>query len=570
MTAYGGFTKMRHVESRQESRESLSPVKVAAEIHNYHHRAHDGGAAVYLPDTNTIVALGAERVNRIKHSPNSVVAYSFLRDRLGGAGYMFGGSKDRYDPAPDRFQPIHHHMAHAASTYYPSGFPDAAVLVVDDRGYYGDGYNSTTIWTGQGTQLTPLEMNTEKKFPTQSIGHLYSGVTDYLGFGFLEAGKTMGLAAYGRDSDVAEWFRAFVRVEPDGRYSIDPTLNLAMRYLYSSFDDERGNLPEKPVAETVEELLRVLGPQRKKEEPINEKHIQSAWAVQDVLEKIMFGLAKRAKELSGSNRLCLAGGVALNSVVNGKIARSGLFDEIFIQPAAGDDGQALGKLLYRLHNEYGIDRIPAMRNAYLGPQYTDDEVRAALELHSDSVEWEEPDTDTIIKTTAEALSNQQVVGWFQGGSEIGPRALGHRSILADPRPGWMRDHVNFDIKHREWFRPLAPSIPLEDASEYFDTITPSPFMLVVSNVRHEKRTVIPAVAHVDGSARLQTVTQEDNGTYHTLIKEFGRITGVPVVLNTSFNVAGEPIVETPDDAIRSFLGMKLDLLVLQNNIVRRR
>jgi carbamoyltransferase len=561
---------MNRKELSQEFRESPQLREVAADIHNYHPRAHDGGSAVYLPNKNTIVSLGAERVDRIKYSPDSIAAYNYLRSRLGRQGYIFGGTKDKFEPVYIPDQDIHHHLAHAASAFYPSGFDNAGVLVVDDRGYYKDGYNSTTIWSGNNTDLRPLEMNTEIGFPTQSIGHFYSGITDYLGFGFLEAGKTMGLAAYGRKSEVMDWLGSFVQINSDGTYRIDPTFCQAMRYLYSDIEHGRVANPEKPVMDTMNAIASFLGHRREKTDPITQGHMDTAWAVQETLEQLMLGLAKRTKNLSGSSKLCLAGGVALNSVANGKIINTELFDEVFIQPAAGDDGQALGKLLYRLHTEYGIKRMPSMNTAYLGPEYSEEEVSAVLDKYRGELRFEKKDTCELLQLTAQALSKQHIVGWYQGGSEIGPRALGHRSILADPRSDWMRDHINFKVKNREWFRPFAPSVLLEKANEYFDIKAPSPFMLVVSDVKPDKRTVIPAVMHVDGTARVQTVTQTENGIYYELIKEFGRQTGVPVLLNTSFNVAGEPIIETPEDAIRSFLGTKLDLLVMHNYFIEKK
>ena len=365
--------------------------------------------------------------------------------------------------------------------------------------------------------------------------------------------------------------KKYVKVNPDGRYIINPRFIKAMFHLSDGAKYFRWGEPEQEIFPVMRDISNTLGKARKKSEPITDAHKNLVWAGQQIVEDVMLGLAIRTKELTGSENLCLSGGVALNSVANGRILDSGIFKNVFIQPASGDEGQALGKLMYRLHNEYGIKRFFEMRNAYLGPIYTKKEVSNALEKFSDKIEYAPYGDDELVQKVAKLLDSQKIVGWFQEGSEMGPRALGHRSILADPRPANMRDRVNFQIKHREWFRPLAPSVLEERASEYFELPTQKlPFMLVVCKVKDDKVKEISAAVHVDGTGRIQTVNRKENGIYYDLIKAFGELTGTPVVLNTSFNNAREPIVESPEDAIKSFLVMKLDNLVIGNYLINKK
>ncbi|MEK7592348.1 MAG: carbamoyltransferase C-terminal domain-containing protein, partial [Patescibacteria group bacterium] len=387
---------------------------------------------------------------------------------------------------------------------------------------------------------------------------------------FLEEGKTMGLAPYGNESEIYAWLQQFVKTQDDGQYFIDDRFIQAMFHLSEGAKYYRWGNPDPTLIPLMSEINRILGSSRKKGEGLTQTHKNLAWAGQKILEDVVLGLAKRTQQLTGSENLCLAGGVALNSVANGKIVDSGMFKNIFIQPAAGDEGQALGKLFHRLHNQYKLGRFFHMKNAYLGPIYSDSLIQDALLRYSSDLIYNEYKSEELVRIAAKHISEQKIIGWYQGGSEIGPRALGHRSILADPRPKNMRDRINFQVKHREWFRPLAPSVLEERAAEYFDAKSPLPFMLVVCKVHPDKEKIIPAVIHVDGTARLQTVNENDNGLYYNLIQAFDHITGVPVVLNTSFNHAGEPIVETPDDAIKAFMRMNLDFLVIGNFIVKRK
>jgi carbamoyltransferase len=282
---------------------------------------------------------------------------------------------------------------------------------------------------------------------------------------------------------------------------------------------------------------------------------------------------ERAKVLTGSDNLCFAGGVALNSVTNRRIIESEMFNKAFILPAAGDDGQALGRLLYRSHQngaQSDSTHKYEMEDVYLGPKYEDEEIQDVLRKYKDEVIFQHLDEDDLVEKTARSIASGKVLGWWQGRSELGPRALGNRSILADPRNPEMKDYINFRVKHREWFRPLAPSVGIDSVNDYFMTNIPLPYMLVVAETRQNKRDQIPAVVHVDGTARVQTVTQTQNPIYYGLIKRFENITGVPVILNTSFNDAGEPLVESPKDSLKTFLRMNLDHLVIENFFVTKK
>ena len=546
----------------------LSGKQIALETHNS--SRHDGGVALYLPDQDKVVAIQAERIDRKKHSGDSNAAYQYAKSLYESQGYIFGTETDKFDPNLQKEQPIHHHLAHAASAFYPSGFESAAVLVVDGQGAYKDGaYNSTTIWKGSDRQLELVEMNPEPDFSTQSIGQFYSAITYFLGLGYLEEGKTMGLAPYGKSSDTYRWLKQYVKTSSDGSYEIVPGFTKALFWASSM---NRTAWGEKTLLESrmLDEVNGYLGESRKKEEPLTQKFIDLAWASQAVFEDVIVGLVGRAKALTGEDHLCMSGGVALNSVANMKVVEAGVFSKIFFQAAAGDEGQALGKLMYRLHSEYQLPRTFTMKNAYLGPEYENQMTVDALNRHKDSLQWTKLEREDLYEKTATSISECKIIGWFQGRSEIGPRALGNRSILADPRRPDMRDHINFKVKHREWFRPLAPSAILDRADEFFDLRAESPFMIVVCNVKPDKRALIPAVTHIDGTARIQTVTREENEKYYDVIKKFGELTGVPLLLNTSFNDAGKPIVETPEDAIAAFLGMNLDYLVIGDYFINKK
>ncbi len=445
--------------------------------------------------------------------------------------------------------PLHfldHHGNHIASAFWPSPFREAAALTVDGTGEW-----ETTVLAHVGEDGRPAVLHSIP-YP-HSVGKLWETLTQYLGFRPNSGeGKVMGLAPYGRPA-LLDRFRDLVRLEPGGRFR----LNL------DYFDFHLGR--ERKFSDR---FVRVFGPPRKPEGPLEPRHEDLAYALQAVTEEILLALARVLHERTGSPRLVLAGGVALNSVANGRIQRETPFEEIFVQPSAGDAGAALGAALRVWHEV--LDRGSAgrhrMEHAYLGPEFPPERMRAALLGKGLSPRTSED----VSREAAERLARGEILGWYQGRMEYGPRALGNRSILADPRRVEMKDILNARVKHREGFRPFAPLVTAEAAPDFFETGgREAPFMLRVFRVRPEKRELIPAVVHVDGTARVQTLRRSQNPRAYDLVARFGRLTGVPVVLNTSFNVRGEPIVCTPEDAVACYLGTGLDTLVLGDLVVSK-
>jgi len=454
-----------------------------------------------------------------------------------------GGAKrfvQHFGEVKARFRFVDHHLAHALSAFAYSGFEDAAVVVMDGRG----AWEATSIWRGRDGRL---EHVLTIPFP-DSVGVFYSEFTEFLGFHRnSDEWKVMGLAPYGSPGvDL----RAFMDVETrDGD---------------RPYRAHSGRLISRDGAEFAEMIAR-LGAARVAESEIEQRHKDIAYAVQEACEVAMMNVVRLAMAKTGSRNLCLAGGVALNSKANGKIVASGLIDRIFVQPAASDDGVALGAALAPYLDGGGKLPNRAMRHAYLGPCFDDDAIEAVLrtyKLHYTRVA-------DAAEPAADLLAEGKIIGWFQGRMEFGPRALGARSILADPRDPEMNAKVNNAVKFREWWRPFAPSLQKEIAGEYLESATDSPFMILTAQVRPEKRAVIPSVTHVDGSARPQTVEKEINPLYWRLIDGFGRRTGVPVIMNTSFNLRGEAIVNTPTDAIRTFFSSGMDYLVMGNFVVEK-
>lgn len=429
---------------------------------------------------------------------------------------------------------VGHHQAHAASAFFPSPFDQAAVLTLD-RG--GD-FLSTTMNLGQGARLRTLD---EIRNP-HSLGEVYTALTWFLGFHpNSDEGKVMGLAPYGTPGLVAG-FRDLVCPEDGGRFRVN------LRW----FGYHREGRP------VSRRFLERYGPPRVPESDITPHHEDIAYAVQEVTEEAALHLARGLQQATGARNLCLAGGVALNSVMNTRLLREAGFDEVFIQPAASDAGNAMGAALWVWHQELGHERAWSMDHAFLGAAFHEPDHAAALSSTGLSFH-------RVADPPAEAarlLADGKIVGWFQGRAEVGPRALGARSILADPRRAEMKDVVNARVKRREGFRPFAPSVLHERGAEYFEGYRPNPFMLLVETIRADKRDVIPAVTHVDGTGRLQSVTEAFNPAFHRLIEEFDRRTGVPVVLNTSFNLRGEPIVHRPTEAVEDFLRSEMDALLL--------
>jgi carbamoyltransferase len=442
--------------------------------------------------------------------------------------YHFGPTK-----AQMRF--VDHHLAHAISAYSYSGFEKAAVVVMDGRG----AWEASSIWYGHDGRLDHV---LTIPWPN-SLGLFYAQFTQYLGFvPNSDEWKVMGLAPYGNPGvNLSE----FISLDQETYHVNAPLL----------FERSNG----------TSAIAKRLGPERTPESEIDDSFKNIAYAVQDSCEAAMLALVKLAVEKTGSRNLCLAGGVALNSKANGKIQASGIVDNIFIQPAASDDGVALGAVYAPYLDRGGRLPMKPMRHAYLGPEFCDAEIEKALRTYK----LRASQLSHVATTTADFLSNGKIIGWFQGRMEFGPRALGHRSILADPRDPEMNAKVNNAVKFREWWRPFAPSMLKEVAGEYLEHACDSPFMILTNPVRPEKRDIIPSVTHVDGSARPQTVEKEINPLYWNLINEFGKRTGVPVLMNTSFNLRGEAIVNTPTDAIRTFFSSGMDALVIGSYLVEK-
>ena len=531
---------------------------------------HDGGTALFRPN-GEIIAMASERVaDRFKHTWDSRPAYEYLRKRL--PNEIFGGRLDGFRDTSQGLENTDHHLYHAANSFYFSGFSQAAILVVDGQGPEGDHLSCTTIWRGhrsRGLDLVEDIHPSTGVFAERSVGHFYSAVGALAGMKELFCeGRTMALASYGRPSPFLDRLRADVCSMPDGRYEINPLLtrSILAHTLGRWFYQWPAPAPEEAAVWTELQKLRSQTDARWP----SQDDMDIAFAGQRLLEEIMLGLAARVRDLTGEQRLCIAGGVGLNCVANEKVRRSGSFDEVFVGPTPSDDGQAMGRLFLEL-GSHGIP-IPIPPTAYLGLSYGPDEIERAIEQFSSAVEYTVTGTtEELVRRVAGLIAERKVVGWFQGRSELGPRALGNRSILADPRDRRMRDRLN-DIKGRAWYRPIGPVIPLDRMPDFFVHGLASPFMSFAVQTREEATETIPAAVHVDGTARVQTVTRSENALLYELITEFERRTAVPVLLNTSFNRPDEPIVETPVDALRTFLRRRLDVLVLGHTIVlpRRR
>lgn len=462
-----------------------------------------------------------------------------------------------------------HHRSHAASAFHASPFERAAILTLDGVGEWA----TTAAGVGHGTRV---ELHRELHFP-HSLGLLYSAFTYHLGFRVNSGeSKVMGLAPYGTPR-YAERIRAqLVDVKEDGTFHLD------QRYF-----DYLGGLTM-----TSPSFADLFGARRAPESPLEQRHMDLAASIQQVTEEIVLALTRSLRRETGLPDLCLAGGVALNCVANGRVQRDGAFDRLWVQPAAGDAGGALGAALDAYHRlTPPASPIPRardrMRGSFLGPEFSQEEIERRL--RAQGAVWRTVPLDTLLGDTAEDLAAGRAVGWFQGRMEFGPRALGARSILADPRSPTMQSVLNLKVKHRESFRPFAPSVPRESAQEWFDLDGDSPYMLLVAQVAERVRVMvrppeaeldgldrlrvvrsaIPAVTHVDGSARVQTVHVETNPRFHALLRSFHERTGCPVLVNTSFNVRGEPIVCTPEDAYRCFMGTEIERLVIGNALLRK-
>ena len=511
----------------------------------------------------------------VAFAPNGFKSFSkampiWLRDKLFQKNLLFNELKNH----DENFKDINklffsdHHLSHAASAFFPSPFDEAIVLTADGVGEWA----TTTVAVGNSNNL---EIKKELHFP-HSLGLLYSAFTYYTGFK-VNSGeyKLMGLAPYGTPIYSDKIINNLIDIKEDGTFRLDQkyfnyTTGLTMTN--KKFDSLFNQSRRDPATQEITQF-----------------HMDIAASIQKVTEDIMIKLARSLKDEFNKPNLCLAGGVALNCVANGKILKEKIFENIWVQPAAGDAGGSLGAALALWHIEQNnprkVNHNDSMQGSYLGPEFTQDQIEN--ELNSIGAKFEKFDYMSLIDQTSDFLSQEKAVGWFQGRMEFGPRALGGRSILGDPRSEKMQKNLNLKVKYRESFRPFAPSVLREDLSEWFDINVDSPYMLMVSNINNHKtiemsedqkklfgidklnvkRSEIPAVTHVDYSARIQTVKQSTNKRYYDLISKFKEKTGFPVIVNTSFNVRGEPIVNTPTDAFNCFMGTELDYLVIGDCIL---
>jgi carbamoyltransferase len=474
-----------------------------------------------------------------------------------------------FDSDPSRltakFHRVEHHQAHLASSFYCSPFERAALLSADGLGDF-----ASTMWgVGEGNHM---RIEGAVAFP-HSLGLFYSAVTQYLGFlKFGDEYKVMGLAAYGQPEQL-EAFRDIVRFDERSNGN-------GFRLGLDFFTHHRTG-PEMSWAEAdktpalgklfSDEMAKRLGSVRTPQEALEQRHRNLASALQARLEEVYLGMLKKLAERTGLKAVCLSGGVAFNCVANGKIFDATPFEQVYVHPAAGDAGLAVGAAFYAWHQILGKPRSFVMDHAYWGPGYSRDEIRQAIECNGIAQKGyriAELPEEELIRRTAANIADGKIIGWFQGRAEWGPRALGNRSIVADPRRTEMKEILNRRVKHREIFRPFAPSILAEATAEYFEKSHASPFMALAYSVRRDKRARIPAPTHVDGTGRLQTVTREANPRYHALISAFRGLTGVPVVLNTSFN-DNEPIVCRPEEALDCFLRTQMDALAVGNYLITK-
>ena len=493
----------------------------------------------------------------------------WLREKLFQKKYLFDHLKDHDENFNDidKINFSEHHYSHAASAFYPSPFEEAIVLTLDGVGEWA----TTTVSIGKKNEIKMLK---EIHFP-HSLGLIYSAFTYYTGFK-VNSGeyKVMGLAPYGEPKYKDIIVDNLMDIKDDGSFRLDMSyFNYATGLTMTN--KKFSNLFGQPVRDP-------------KKNPLTQFHMDIAASIQAVTEEIVLKISQSIASEYKIKNLCLAGGVALNCVANGKILKNKIFDNIWIQPAAGDAGGSLGAALAYWHKELGQPRDifkDQMKGSYLGPSFNEEEIETELKLLK--ANYKKINSENLIEIIANELNKEKTIGWFQGKMEFGPRALGGRSIIADPRSEKMQKELNLKVKFRESFRPFAPSILIEDVSNWFDLKNESPYMLLVADVKKElqiqmskedqtlfgidklniKRSSIPAVTHVDYSARIQTVHKETNPRYHNLLKKFKEITGCPVLVNTSFNVRGEPIVCSIKDAFNCFMGTNLDILVCENFIL---
>ncbi|MBT3940946.1 carbamoyltransferase [Candidatus Woesearchaeota archaeon] len=447
---------------------------------------------------------------------------------------------------------VEHHQAHAASSYLISPFDKAALLTVDGVGEWA----TTTFGYAKGTDLKIMK---EINFP-HSLGLLYSAVTAYLGFKVNNSEyKVMGLSPYGNRTKSNPYYakmRKLIDIKPDGSYALD------MSYFVYHY---KMSMPSS-------KFVKVFGPTRKWSDPLTKRHKDISAALQMVTEEAIFAMLNSLYKETKCTNLCIAGGCALNSVANGKLLRNTPFKKIYIQPSAGDGGTSMGAALYTYNVILGKKKRYVLTDAFFGPQFTDRQIKKFLDRNKIKYTQFKSDKE-LVKTVASLIKTENVIGWFQGRMEWGPRALGARSILSDPTNPKMQDILNLKVKHREKFRPFAPVICADDAKTYFECDEPVPvptdFMLMVYPIKKFARSKVPSITHVDGSGRLQTIRRKDNQLYYDLIKEFGKISKIPILINTSFNIRGEPIVCTPFHAYRCMMGTGIDYLVMNRFFIGR-
>ncbi|HEX4022862.1 MAG TPA: carbamoyltransferase C-terminal domain-containing protein [Acidobacteriaceae bacterium] len=552
-------------------------------------QGHDS-AAVLVVDGEIVAAAAEERFSRKKHTgdfPIRAIEYCLAEAGIEAEdidemahGFDYSPYKEMYSLDPitaeqysqvfsreallqqlrqalpefpqERFHAVNHHLSHAASAYYTSGWDECLVVVIDGMGEA----HSATVYHAHDNQLDKLQ----EISANDSIGILYSVITLHLGFDFnSDEYKIMGLAPYGNPARYRAFFEEAVQCLDDGRIQI-PLLKI-----------NKSREDRETYGATRRSLEEHLIPHRAPEDEITDMHRDVAAALQECLDRVLLHICGHFGRVIGLRRLAMAGGVALNCTANGKLLRSGIFDDIYVQPAAGDDGSALGAALWRASR---VDKIRNVRMPvpFLGPAASSNDIDEALKHFQDRVTTVR--FSNLRETCAEAarlIHDGHVIAWYRGRMEFGPRALGHRSILADPGHPEMRDRINAMVKMREAFRPFAPAVSSEQVQDWFE-VSPGakfPYMVMTVDVQPQHRAALPAITHVNGSARVQTVPRADNGEFHTLLEEVGKTTGRQMVLNTSFNVKGQPIVNTPGEALETFLRTGIEYLFLEDTLVYR-
>jgi len=526
---------------------------------------HDASVAAIVG--GAVYALAAERVDRIKHSCDAEAAYAYVKARFPRVSFP------DLDCAYVPYREPHHHLSHAAGAYYTSPFSQALILVLDGMGPHQHGTNiSTSLWLGSRDHIEPLESIQEQGICYRSVGHYYAAISYYLGFPFHDVSFTMILAAYGDAARYRAAVASLIWPTADGLFDTDRDFirfatHARFGRAFGWRDDQAWSTAQRARYEGM------LGPLRSSEDELQDRHMDLAAAAQERLEVLLAAivghLRSRAPEVTN---LCYAGGVALNCVANQRVLAGAGFRAIHIQPAASDDGIALGRLLHRVYSGRGRGARSVTPSAYLGPPYTRRDLEAALHAAGDRVVARRLSKRCLVEEVAHRIAAGEVIAWVQGRSEFGPRALGHRSVLADPRDPSIAAAISDKLKQREWFRPFAPSVLESRLAEYFDVHEsmrlPMRFMLAAVTARPAAWTGFRGALHVDGTARVHAVP-DDGSIYASLLSAYSRHTGVPGLLNTSLNVPGAPIVETPSEAVALFLSSRLDALALGPWLIER-